>query len=261
MEDERVGRLVRAVRLKRGWRQVDVATRVGCSQRWIGEIELGRLDGVTVGTLRKVGDVLEIRVRIDAWWRLGDGARLLDAEHARLVEIAVRSLIREGWGVWPEWSFNHFGERGSVDIVAWHEATRTLLLIEVKSRLHDVQELLHTFGKKVRIVPGLFAAERGTPPERGTTAAYIATAAHLATAAHIATMLVVADTPAARRIVREHVATFDSVWPERPQACRRFIRRPGEGAATFRGGIWFVAAGSGAARSDAAGSGAAMPAA
>ncbi len=229
MEDERVGRLVRAVRIKRGWRQADVAERAGCSQRWIGEIELGRLDGVTVGMLRKIGDVLEIRMRIDAWWRVGDGARLLDAEHARLVEVAVRLLIGEGWDVLPEWSFNHFGERGSVDIVAWHEATRTLLLIEVKSRLDDVQELLHTFGRKARIVPGLFATERGT------------------TAARVATMLIVADAPAARRVVREHAATFDSVWPERSLACRRIIRRPGVGEGVFRGGIWFVAAGSSAA--------------
>ncbi len=239
MEDERVGRLVRAVRIKQGWRQADVAARVGCSQRWIGEIELGRLDGVTVGTLRKVGDVLEIRMRIDAWWRVGDGARLLDAEHARLVEVAVRSLIREGWDVSPEWSFNLFGERGSVDIVAWHEATQTLLLIEVKSRLDDVQELLHTFGRKVRIVPGLLATERG------------------ATAARIATMLIVGDSPAARRVVRGHAATFASVWPECSLACRRFIRRPsqhvgsdgvaGTTGTEFRGGIWFVAAGSGGA--------------
>lgn len=218
MEDERVGRLVRAVRRKRGWRQVDVAAQAGCSQRWVAEIELGRLEGVTVGTMRRVGDVLEIRTRIDAWRRRGDGARLLDEEHARLVEVAMRALVREGWDVTPEWSFNHFGERGSVDIVAWHHASRTLLLIEIKSRIDDVQELIHTFGRKVRIVPGLVATQHGRLP------------------AHVATMLIVAATRTAERVVRAHAATFDAVWPERSDACRRSIRRPVDVGAAFRGG-------------------------
>lgn len=229
MDDERVGRLVRAVRRKRGWRQADVAARAGCSQRWVAEIELGRLEGVTIGTMRRVGDVLEIRTRIDAWWRRGDGPRLLDEEHARLVEFAIRALVREGWDVTPEWSFNHFGERGSVDIVAWHDASRTLLLIEIKSRIDDVQELIHTFGRKVRIVPGLVATQHGSVPAR------------------VATMLIVAASRTAERVVRAHEATFDAVWPERSDACRQFIRRPVDVGAAFRGGIWFLPAGSASA--------------
>lgn len=222
MQDERVGRLIRSVRIKNGWRQADLGSRVGCSQRWISEIELGRLDAATIGLMRRVGDALEIRVTIEAWWRRGDGARLLDAVHANIVERTIRYLVAAGWEVVPEWSFNHYGERGSVDIVAWHAATQTLLLIEVKSRIDDVQELLHTFGRKVRIAPDLLTKERSWIPSR------------------VATMLVVGDAAAARTVIRRHAATFDAVWPERTTACRAFIRRPDRGATTFRGGILFL---------------------
>jgi transcriptional regulator with XRE-family HTH domain len=229
MQDERVGRLIRAVRIRRGWRQLDLAALVGCSQRWIAQIELGRLDATTIGTMRKVGDALEIRVTIDAWWRAGDIAQLLDAVHAGIVERVMRDLVAAGWNAIPELSFNHYGERGSVDIVAWHAATRTLLIIEVKSRIDDVQDLLHTFGRKVRIVPDVVARERGWVPLQ------------------VATMLVVGESSAARMIVRRHVTTFDAVWPARTGACKRFIARPDEGTEPFRGGILLLAAGSGSA--------------
>lgn len=227
MQDERVGRLLRMVRIQRGWRQQDLAALVGCSQRWISEIELGRLDAVTIGMMRKVGDILEVRVAVDAWWRRGDGLRLLDEAHAGIVEHVLRHLVEAGWVVLPEWSFNHYGERGSIDIVAWHPGTRTLLLIEVKSRLDGVQELLHTFGRKVRLAPELLARERGWA------------------AARVATMLVVSGSSAAREVVRRHATTFDAVWPERTLACRDFIGQPASGATPFRGGIWFLATGAG----------------
>jgi transcriptional regulator with XRE-family HTH domain len=225
MQDEQVGRLFRTVRIQRGLRQRDIAAVVGCSQRWIAEIELGRFDAMPVGTVRRVGDVLEIRVLLDAWWRRGDAGRLLDSVHATIVERTLRALTDAGWVVQPEWSFNHFGERGSVDIAAWHEATRTLLLIEVKSRIGDVQELLHTFDRKVRIAPQLLAKERGWHALR------------------VATLLVVADSRAARTVVERHATTFDAVWPERTIRAKRFVERP-EAERAFRGAIWFLKEGS-----------------
>jgi hypothetical protein len=63
--------------------------------------------------------------------------------------------------VLPEYSFNHFGERGSVDLVAWYPLTRALLVIEVKSLIVDLQDLFMALGRKVRVVPGLLRTERG----------------------------------------------------------------------------------------------------
>jgi hypothetical protein len=48
-------------------------------------------------------------------------------------------------------SFSHFGERGVVDLVAWHAATATLLLVELKTELVDVGDLLATMDRRRRL--------------------------------------------------------------------------------------------------------------
>jgi hypothetical protein len=115
-------------------------------------------------------------------------------------------------------TFNNFGDRGSADIVAWHPATRTLLIIEVKTRIGDVQATASTFERKVRILPGVLAREEGWDP------------------AVVGRMLVIADTRANRAIVREHQQIFASIWPELTAATRRWIRKP-TSAATATGGM------------------------
>src|SRR5665811_536741 len=97
MDDRRVGRAFREVRIHLKFRQGDVAKRAKVSQRTVSEIELGRLEHVHLGVLRKVGDVLDIRVALDAWWRSGRIDHLLDRAHAELVEHTVKTLEALGW--------------------------------------------------------------------------------------------------------------------------------------------------------------------
>jgi transcriptional regulator with XRE-family HTH domain len=225
MDDRRVGRVVREVRIRRGWRQRDLATAASVSQSLISRIELGRLDHVSLDRLRAIGAALDIAISIDAWWRAGVLDRLVDRGHASLVEYVVGQLHDLGWQTRVEVTFNHFGERGSADIVAWHAATRTLLLIEVKTQIGDVQATVSTFERKVRILPEVLAREEGWD------------------ATEVGRLLVIAETHANRSVVREHQRTFDSVWPERTAATRRWIRgpwpRPPDDRRGF-GGIWFL---------------------
>ena len=44
----------------------------------------------------------------------------------------VRLLVAAGWEVVPEATFNEFGERGSIDILAFHPKHGALLVVEVK---------------------------------------------------------------------------------------------------------------------------------
>ena len=60
-----------------------------------------------------------------------------------------------------EYTFNHYGERGSVDVVAYHAGHRALLIVEVKTRLTDLQAFLASFGRKLRVVPALVRDDRG----------------------------------------------------------------------------------------------------
>ena len=54
--------------------------------------------------------------------------RLLDEGHAALLGAVARRLEALGWEVRPEVSFAVFGERGSIDLVAWHATSGTLLV-------------------------------------------------------------------------------------------------------------------------------------
>ncbi|MEX2184254.1 MAG: helix-turn-helix domain-containing protein [Chloroflexota bacterium] len=212
MDDRRVGRALRQIRIHLGWRQADTAARAGVSQRTVSEIELGRLEHVGLDKVRRVAEVLDVRISIDAWWRSGRIDHLLDRVHAILVERTVRRLQAEGWIVRVEYTFNDYGERGSVDIIAWHPLERVLLFVEIKSRVDDVQELHSTFDRKVRIVPRLLKKEEGWEPRE------------------IGRVLVLAATKANRDVVERHRATFDSMWPERTTAVLHWIRHPGSGS-------------------------------
>src|SRR3990170_930241 len=161
MDDLRLGALVRTLRRRLGWRQVDLARRAGVSQSAVSRLETGHLDELSLSTIRRIAAALEITVDFAPRWRGGELARLLDEGHAQLVEVAVRDLRAATWDVTVEYTFNHYGDRGGVDVLGWHPATRTLLLVEVKTRLVDIQELLGSMDRKRRVVPALIGAERG----------------------------------------------------------------------------------------------------
>src|SRR5688572_2019460 len=62
-----------------------------------------------------LGGYLAIRIQYH-----GEGLdRLRDRRHAALVDLLVARLRRDGWEVATEVSFNVYGERGSIDILAF----------------------------------------------------------------------------------------------------------------------------------------------
>jgi hypothetical protein len=201
------------------------------SQSVISLIERGRLEDVSIARIRKVGAVLNISVSLDAWWRSGNVDRLIDRAHAALVEHTVGILRSAGWTTRVEVTFNDYGDRGSADIVAWHPTNRILLIVEVKTRIGDVQATASSFERKVRVLPTLLRKEEGWEP------------------ASVSRLLVISDTHANRDVIRTHARLFDSIWPARTAAVKRWISAPAarhegaaEGSAGRRGfgGIWFI---------------------
>jgi transcriptional regulator with XRE-family HTH domain len=208
MDDIRLGAVVRAVRRGLGLTQGELGRRAKVSQQLVSLIERGQLELVNIGKARAVARVLEIRVDIVPQWRGAAVDRLLDADHAWLVNAVVAELRALGWEVAVEWSFNHFGERGSVDVIGWREDTRTLLIVEVKSVLADSQHLLSTLDRYVRIAATLLPGERGWRPAR------------------VARVVVLPDRAAARASVARLGATFDAALPARTRDVRRWLRSP-----------------------------------
>jgi len=161
MDDLRVGAAFRAVRLRRRWRQSDVAARAGVSQSFVSLVEQGHLDRVSLAGLRRLGRVLDIRIDVLARWRGGALDRMLALDHSLLAEDVVAAFSGfGGWLVAPEVSFSIYGERGVIDLLAFHPASGTLLVIELKTALVDVNEMVGTLDRKTRLAPRI-AAERG----------------------------------------------------------------------------------------------------
>jgi transcriptional regulator with XRE-family HTH domain len=142
MNTGRVARVLRAIRLHQDLSQQAVADKARISQSAYSRAELGDLAGMTIGTFERVAGALGADVRMEVRFRGGLGDRLADAMHAALVDLTVGVLTSLDWLVELEYGFNVFGERGSVDILAWHASTRTLLTVEVKSRFTDLQAML-----------------------------------------------------------------------------------------------------------------------
>ena len=161
MDDLKIGAIVRAVRRRRGLRQRDVAALAGVCQSAVSVVERGQLDGLSVRTVRRVAAALEINMPFEPRWRGGELPRLVDARHAAMVERVVARLSACGWAAVVEYTFNHFGEKGAMDVIGWRAAERALLVVEVKTELDNLQNMLSVLDRKARLVPQLVAAERG----------------------------------------------------------------------------------------------------
>lgn len=161
VSDQRLGSVIRLVRVRRGWRQADLAQRSGVGQSTISRIERGHLGTLPLDRLRGVAATLDIRVDVFGRWRAGDVDRLLNAGHSRLHESVARAFrdLPE-WITAPEVSFSIYGERGVIDILAWHPRLRALLVIELKTDIADVNELIGTADRKRRLAVDV-AIERG----------------------------------------------------------------------------------------------------
>ena len=117
-------------------------------------------------------------------------------------------LLREaGWEAAVEVSFSIWGERGSIDVLAWHPATGSLLVIEVKSVVPDSQATLHGLDRKARLAPQL-AEKRGWETR------------------NVGRLLVVSESRTSRRRVAALAATYDTALSDRNVDVRHWIRRP-----------------------------------
>lgn len=225
--DLRFGRGIRALRVKRVMRQQDVARAARSSRSLIGKIESGEIDSVTVGRLRVVANSLGATVDVRLRWR-GEGIdRLLDEAHSRLVDAFVVLLRAFGWEVAVEVSFSVWGERGSIDIFAFHRATGIVLVVEVKSVVPDSQATLHGLDRKTRLAEQL-ATERGWEC-RG-----------------VARLLVVGDSATSRRRIARLAATYDAALPHRGWEVRRWLRQP----SGLMAGLLFLSIATGSGPSD-----------
>jgi hypothetical protein len=144
-------------------------------------------------------------VRID--WNGEALDRLLDADHAVLVERVAAMFRAAGWEVAAEVTFWIRGERGSVDLLAFHPKSGVLVVVEVKSVVPDVQATFVSFDRKARLGREI-AAGRGWKPTA------------------VGRLLVIGESRTARRRVAEHATIFEAEVPDRLMVVRRYLADP-----------------------------------
>ena len=154
-----------------------------------------------------VAAALGASVRVQLLWH-GEGLdRLLDSGHANLTEEMLKRLWSLGWEAATEVSFNIRGERGTIDILAFHPPTGSLLVIEVKTVVPDLQAMLGVLDRKTRLAADI-ARERGWLVRS------------------VSRLLVLPDDRTARRRVQQHAATFGATLPARTVEVRRWLNTP-----------------------------------
>jgi transcriptional regulator with XRE-family HTH domain len=208
MDDMRLGSALRAVRLRRRWRQADVADRAGVSRSVVSEIERGNWEVMPLATVRRVAAALDVRIDLVPRWRGGELARLLHAGHSALHESVARQFVdRPGWRTLPEVSFSIYGERGVIDLLAFHPASGCLLVIELKTAVVDVNELVGTLDRKSRLGPRI-AADRGWA------------------VADVSRWVIVSRTKTNQRRIEAHRSMLRAAFPADGHAMRGWLSRP-----------------------------------
>ncbi len=140
-------------------------------------------------------------------------------------------LGHEGWAFEAEVSFSILGERGIVDQLGWHQATSHLLVIELKTEFVDINEMLGTLDRKVRLARSI-AAQRGWHPQA------------------VSVWLIVAESRTNRRHAADHSTLLGSRFSCDGRSLVAFLRHP---VAPTRGlAFWTNVDGGGARREELA---------
>jgi transcriptional regulator with XRE-family HTH domain len=204
MERRTIVRILRAVRRRKRWSQRQLGARLGISRSQMSRWETAGLVGCSVVDVERwataLGAHLTIELRVD-----GERPQA-DAHHAMIQNWLVGILRTCGWLAEPEISFNVYGDRGRIDVLAYHPLQQVLLVVEIKTLLTDAQDVLGRLDVKRRVGP-IVAKERGWK------------------VAAVVPMLLVREGSTARRRLAAHPALFAS-FGLRARAAMSWLRQP-----------------------------------
>ena len=208
MDDTRLGRLVRVLRQRRGWRQADLAGRAGIGRTVVSDLERGQANGTSLATVRKIVGAFGLSTELVVHGLGADMDRVLDERHAALLGACSKWLRGLGWTIVAEVSYSEWGERGSVDLLCWHAQTATLLVVEIKTELASVEATLRKHDEKARLGPKLARDRFDWRPQA------------------VGRLLVFPDDRRERARVEAHASVLVGAYPLRGYEARRWCRSP-----------------------------------
>ena len=208
MDDVRIGNTLRVIRVRKHLRQSDVARRAGVSRQAVGRVEAGMAGRYPLDVVRAVANALGASVDSRVRFQGADLDRIVHAAHADLHEsVSAFFGTLAGWAWLPEVTFAHYGERGVIDILAWHAKSRSLLIIELKTELVDPQGLAATMHRRVRLGAEI-AAHHGWDP------------------ATVSGWVIVRHSRTEQRRLQRHEGILRRAFPADGRMMRRWLREP-----------------------------------
>lgn len=174
----------------------------GLGRATVHDIESGR-EG-SLGAYIRLAAALGLKAEfnlVDPCRREAAGARIKDPVHAAMGEAEAARMQSFGFHVGLDEPYQHYQFAGRADFVAWSTAPAALLHIENKTALPDIQEVIGTFNAKRNFLGAELAARAGIGRWRSET--------------HVLAVLWSAEVI---KELRCHRASFESVWPDAPDA-------------------------------------------
>jgi hypothetical protein len=117
----------------------------------VSSVEAGAVN-VTVGLAGRLLSALGVAVELRVQHPLAE-PRQRDAAHALCVAHVERRLKATGWLVMREVEIIHGRSHGWIDVLAFNPVTHVLLVIEVKTEIHDVGRIERTLAWYAREAP------------------------------------------------------------------------------------------------------------
>jgi hypothetical protein len=163
---------------------------------------------------------VDARLELNPSWRAGQIDRLRDERHSGVVAALVTMLEALGWMTAVEVTYQHYGDRGSVDVLAVHPTLGLALIIEVKTEITSQESLMRRLDEKTRLGAQIVLDRFGWRPTS------------------VSRLLVLEATMTNRRRVTALAPILDRAFPLRSDPLRAWLRRPA-GAIS---GLLFVSA-------------------
>lgn len=166
-----------------------------------------------------VATALDGLLDLDFRWRGEAMDRLIDERHAAIVADLVALYRDSRWEVAVEVTFSEYGERGSIDVFAWHPIVQVVAVNEVKASVGEAGGTVIGVDRKSRLAPKI-AKDRGW------------------TCRGVARFLVIADGSTSRGRIARHADIFHTAFPIGGRDSLGWIRNP---TTTPPSGIIFLA--------------------
>jgi transcriptional regulator with XRE-family HTH domain len=139
-----VAGIVRDTRRAVGWTQAQLGERAGVSRGLVASVETARVNA-SIDATAALLDTLGLRYELVATAPfLADRRRQREPAHGLCSAYVARRLGSVGWIVRREVEVVHGRSHGWIDVLAFDQASGTILVIEVKTEIDDLGRIERT---------------------------------------------------------------------------------------------------------------------